>query len=50
MPLRSIILLVAIVELIAALILYRAGQEFVSLLIGAAITFMIAEMLSNNRA
>ena len=42
---RRTLLFVAIFECIAALVLHKLGLEFVVLLIGAAITYLIAEML-----
>ncbi|CCF19141.1 exported protein of unknown function [Pseudorhizobium banfieldiae] len=45
MKLRPLILFIALAECVAALALRRMGLEYVDLLIGAAITVLIAELL-----
>lgn len=47
---RSFILFIALVECVVALILYRMQLEYISLLIGAAITYLIAEVINSTRS
>ncbi|SCM79895.1 conserved hypothetical protein [uncultured Pleomorphomonas sp.] len=49
MQIRPLLLFVAIIELIAALILHRMGLAYVELIIGAAITFILAELMRPTR-
>lgn len=44
MNVRTVLLVVSLTECIAALILSRLGLPYVDLLIGAAITYLIAEI------
>lgn len=50
MKIRAFIILIAIIECVVALVLYRMGLEYISLLIGGIVTYMIAELLRPERS